>query len=177
MRLFVAIDLPWSVRRQLAALAIGIPGARWVGEDQLHLTLRFIGEVPPWRAEEIDLALHGLRGRGFTFSLVGAGLFERAGRVTTLYAGVERSPPLELLQSKVETALQRAGLDPDRRRFVPHVTLARMDLPASEKIAGFIQRNNLFRSEPLVIDRVTLFSSQLAYEAPIYTAEADYPLA
>jgi 2'-5' RNA ligase len=176
MRLFVAIDLPWSVRRQLAALATGIPGARWVGEDQLHLTLRFIGEVPPWRAEEIDLALHGLRGRGFTFSLAGAGLFERAGRVTTLYAGVERSPPLELLQSKVETALQRAGLDPERRRFVPHVTLARMDLPVTEKITGFIQRNNLFRSEPLVIDRVTLFSSQLAYEAPIYTAEADYPL-
>jgi RNA 2',3'-cyclic 3'-phosphodiesterase len=176
MRLFIALDLPWPLRERLAMLATGIPGARWVSRENLHLTLRFIGEVPPWRAEEIDLALHSLRGRGFTLTLAGAGLFERSGRVTSLYAGIERSPPLELLQSKIETALQRAGLEPERRRFLPHVTLARMDQPPSEKITGFIQQNNLFRSEAFAVDRVTLFSSQLTSTSPIYTAETEYLL-
>jgi RNA 2',3'-cyclic 3'-phosphodiesterase len=176
MRLFIALDLPWPLRERLAALTTGIPGARWVSRENLHLTLRFIGEVPPWRAEEIDLALHALRGRGFTLTLAGVGLFERGGRVTSLYAGIERSPPLDLLQSKIETALQRAGLEPERRRFLPHVTLARMDQPASEKITGFVQQNNLFRSEAFAVDRVTLFSSQLTSTSPIYTAETEYLL-
>jgi len=118
----------------------------------------------------------GLRGRGFNLTLAGAGLFERGGRVTSLYAGIERSPPLELLQTKIETALQRAGLEPERRRFLAHVTLARMDQPPSEKITGFVQQNNLFRSEAFAVDRVTLFSSQLTSTSPIYTAETEYLL-
>jgi 2'-5' RNA ligase len=176
MRLFVAIDLPWDLRERLAGLATGIMGARWVPRENMHLTLRFIGEVPNWRAEDIDLALHGIRGRGFPLTLSGVGLFEKAGRVTALWAGVERSSALEHLQTKIETALQRAGLEPERRRFVPHVTLARLDQPANEKITGFVQRNNLFRAEVFQVDRFTLFSSQLGKESPVYTAENDYSL-
>jgi 2'-5' RNA ligase len=176
MRLFVAIDLPWDLRERLAGLATGIMGARWVPRENMHLTLRFIGEVPNWRAEEVDLALHGIRGRGFPLTLSGVGLFEKAGRVTALWAGVERSSALEHLQTKIETALQRAGLEPERRRFVPHVTLARLDQPANEKITGFVQRNNLFRAEVFQVDRFTLFSSQLGKESPVYTAENDYGL-
>jgi 2'-5' RNA ligase len=176
MRLFVALNLPWPLRDRLGGLATGIFGARWVPRENLHLTLRFIGEVPNWRAEEIDLALHAIKGRSFPLVLSGAGLFEKAGRVTTLWAGVERCPPLEHLQAKIETALQRAGLEPERRRFVPHVTLARLDQPANDKITGFVQRNNLFRAEPLSVDRFTLFSSQLGKEGSVYTAENDYSL-
>ena len=69
MRLFVALDLPWTVRTQLAGLASGLPGARWVPAENYHLTLRFIGEVPAWRAEEIDAALAGLRGRVITTAI------------------------------------------------------------------------------------------------------------
>jgi 2'-5' RNA ligase len=176
MRLFVALDLPWDLQDRLASLATGIMGARWVPHENLHLTLRFIGEVPNWRAEEVDLALHGIRGRAFPLVLAGIGLFEKAGRVTALWAGVERCPALDRLQAKVETALQRAGLEPERRRFIPHVTLARLDQPASEKITGFIQRNNLFRAEAFPVDRFTLFSSQLGKEGSVYTAENDYNL-
>jgi 2'-5' RNA ligase len=176
MRLFVALDLPWPLRDQLAGLATGIFGARWVTRGNLHLTLRFIGEVPNWRAEEIDLALHTIRGRGFPLVLSGVGLFEKAGRVTSLWAGIERCPQLDHLQAKIETALQRAGLEPERRRFVPHVTLARLDQPANEKITGFVQRNNLFRAEAFPVERFTLFSSQLGKEGSVYTAENDYSL-
>ena len=176
MRLFVALDLPWPLRERLALLATGIMGARWVPRENMHLTLRFIGEVPNWRAEEIDLALHGVRGRGFPLVVAGVGLFEKGGRVTALWAGVERSSALEHLQAKIETALQRAGLEPERRRYIPHVTLARLDQPANEKITGFVQRNNLFRAEAFPVDRFTLFSSQLGKETPVYTAENDYSL-
>ncbi len=176
MRLFVALDLPWELRERLARLAGGIPGARWLPVENYHLTLRFIGEAPPHRAEEIDLALGTLRGRGFPLSLAGLGTFARNGRETALWAGVERNPALDHLQSKIETALQRAGLEPERKRFVPHVTLARLDQAAEAKIAGFLQAHNLFRAGPIQISHFSLFSSLLGHEASAYTAEVEYPL-
>jgi 2'-5' RNA ligase len=174
MRLFVALDLPWPLRERLAQLAIGLPGARWMTAENLHITLRFIGEVPNWRAEEIDLALHAIKARSFPLVVTGMGLFEKSGRVTALWAGIERSPQLEHLQTKVETALQRAGLEPERRRFTPHVTLARLDQPVNEKITRFVQGNNLFRAESFLVEHFTLFSSQLGKEGSVYTAESDY---
>ena len=176
MRLFVALDLPWPLRENLARLGFGMPGVRWVPPENMHLTLRFIGEVPNWRAEEIDLALNAIKGRVFPLVLTGVGVFEKGGRVTALWAGSERSPQREHLQTKIETALQRAGLEAERRRFTPHVTLARLDQPASEKITRFMQGNNLFRAEAFPVEHFTLFSSQLGKEGSVYTAENDYRL-
>jgi RNA 2',3'-cyclic 3'-phosphodiesterase len=183
MRLFVALDLPWWLRERLSMLTgAGIPGARWVPPENFHLTLRFIGETPAHRAEDIDLALAALRGRGFTLTFAGLGVFTKSspkgGRSTTLWVGVERNPQLDHLQGKIETALQRAGLEPERRRFTPHVTLARLDPAVPEaKLAAFVQAHNLFRSEPVPIAHFTLFSSQLGKEQSVYTAEVEYPLA
>ena len=176
MRLFVALDLPWPIREQLAGLAGGIPGARWVPEGNLHLTLRFIGEVNAPQAEEIDLALAALRGRAFELSFAGVGTFAKGGRETQLWVGVARNPALDHLQGKVETALQRAGLEPERRRFTPHVTLARLDNAVPQKIAGFVQAHNLFRAAPMRVEHFTLFSSRLGKEASVYSAEVEYPL-
>jgi 2'-5' RNA ligase len=183
MRLFVALDLPWWLRERLSLLSgAGIPGARWVPPENYHLTLRFIGETPSHRAEDIDHALAALRGRGFSLTLAGLGVFARngpkGGRSTTLWVGVERNPQLDHLQSKIETALQRVGLEPERRRFAPHVTLARLDPVVPEaKLAAFVQAHNLFRSEPVPIEHFTLFSSLLGKEQSVYTAEVEYPLA
>lgn len=176
MRLFVGLDLPWVLRERLAGLATGIPGARWLPADNYHITLRFIGEVAAWQAEEIDHTLAGLKARGFTLSLTGVGTFEKSGRPTSLWVGVERNPQLDLLQAKIETACQRAGLERERRRFAPHVTLARLDNAAEAKLAGWVQANNLFRSEPMPVEHFTLFSSLLGKEASVYTAEVEYAL-
>ncbi|MDE2005579.1 MAG: RNA 2',3'-cyclic phosphodiesterase [Rhodospirillales bacterium] len=177
MRLFVALDLPWELRARLAALAeAGIPGARWVPEENYHLTLRFIGEADPLRAEEIDHALAALRGRGFALTLAGVGTFHKAGRPTQLWAGVARSEPLEHLRAKIETALQRAGIAGERRRFQPHVTLARLDGAPEAKLGSFVQRNNLFRADPIEVAHFTLFSSRLGKVQAAYTAEVEYPL-
>ena len=126
MRLFVGLELPWELKQRLAVLAGGVPGARWVPVENYHLTLRFIGEVPTHQAEEIDHALAALRTRAFSLTLAGVGTFSKGGRDTQLWAGVERNPQLDHLQAKIETALQRTGLEPERRRFAPHVTLARL---------------------------------------------------
>ena len=128
MRLFVGLELPWELRQRMAMLAgAGIPGARWVPMENYHVTLRFIGETPRYLAEEIDHALAALKAPSFALTLGGIGTFAKGGRSQTLWLGVERCEPLERLQSKIETALQRCGLEPERRRFQPHVTLARLD--------------------------------------------------
>lgn len=177
MRLFVALALPGMISAQLSGLIGGIQGARWVPPENYHLTLRFIGEVEPWQAEEVDEALAAIRAKPFELSLKGVGLFEKGGRITALWAGVERSDSLAHLQAKVETALQRVGLEPERRRFAPHVTLARTERAAPEKLIAFVQAHNLFRAPPMVMEHFTLFSSKLGKEQAVYVPEVEYELA
>ncbi|MGC1410141.1 MAG: RNA 2',3'-cyclic phosphodiesterase [Acetobacteraceae bacterium] len=177
MRLFVGIDLPWELRQRVVLLAgAGIPGARWVPPENYHITLRFIGEAPRYLAEEIDHALATLRAPAFALTLTGIGTFAKGGRSQSLWLGVERSEPLDRLRGKLETALQRCGLEPERRRFQPHMTLARLDSGAEAKIAGFVQAHNLFRTDPVPVEHFTLFSSLLGKTQPVYTAEVEYAL-
>lgn len=177
LRLFVALALPEEVKDQLALLATGIPGARWVPPENYHLTLRFIGEVESWRAEEVDEALANIRARPFDLSLRGVGLFEKGGRIASLWVGVEKTDQLGFLQTKVETALQRIGLEPERKRFAPHVTLARCDRAPPEKVIAYVQAHNLFRAPPVAVEHFTLYSSRLGKEAAVYVPEVEYELA
>ncbi|HEY8613700.1 MAG TPA: RNA 2',3'-cyclic phosphodiesterase [Roseomonas sp.] len=177
VRLFVALALPDMLRTQISMLAGGIQGARWVPPENYHLTLRFIGEVEGWRADEVDEALSTIRCRPFELCLRGVGTFEKAGKIQTLWIGVEKCEGLTHLQSKVETALQRMGLDPERRRFAPHITLARTDKAPPEKLVSWVQSHNLFRAPPVAMEHFTLFSSRLGKENPVYVPEVEYELA
>jgi RNA 2',3'-cyclic 3'-phosphodiesterase len=170
MRLFVALDLPWTLKQQVSQLAGGLPGAKWVPLENYHLTLRFIGETPAHRAEEVDFALASLRARGFSLSLAGLGTFAN-------WVGVERNPQLDHLQNKIETALQRIGMERERRRFAPHVSLARLDNVSEAKLAAYVQAHNLFRADPVPVEHFTLFSSRLGKEQSVYVAEVEYDLA
>jgi len=177
IRLFAAIDLPRETRASLASLmGVGIPGARWVPPENYHLTLRFIGEVPGYLAEEIDGALAELKARGFILTFAGLGTFERGGKATALWVGVEKNPQLEHLRGKIDTALRRCGLEAERRRFQPHVTLARLDNVDEARLVSFVQARNLFRAEPMVVEHFTLFSSRLGKEQSVYTPEVEYEL-
>jgi 2'-5' RNA ligase len=177
LRLFVALALPALVKAQLGAMAGGIPGARWIPPENYHLTLRFIGEIEPWRAEEVDAALAAVRAPRFDLALAGVGIFEKGGRIQSLYVPAERSEALARLQTKVETALQRVGLEPERRRFTPHVTLARTDRAETHKLVSFLQAHALFRPPPVTVEHFTLFSSHLGKEAAHYVPEVEYELA
>ena len=174
--MFVALDLPRSLRTRLSFLAGGLQGVRWVPPENYHVTLRFIGELPQWRAEEVDAALAVLRAPAFPLQLSGVGTFSKAGKVASLWVGVERTPALDHLQAKVETALHRAGVDRERRRFQPHVTMARLNDAPEAKVAGWVQAHNLFRSEVIPVEHFTLFSSRLGKEQAAYEPEVEYPL-
>ena len=176
MRLFVALDLPHTLRERLSRLGFGLPGARWLPPENYHLTLRFLGELPGHRAEDVDLALAALRGRGMTLQVQGVNVLEKAGRPVALYAGILRNPQLDHLQNKIETAMQRIGLPPDRRRFNPHVSLARLDNAPPGDLIGWLQAHTLFKADPMTVSHITLFSSRLGKDQAVYEAEVEYPL-
>ncbi|NIA71066.1 RNA 2',3'-cyclic phosphodiesterase [Pelagibius litoralis] len=176
MRLFVALSLPADLRSRLCALSSGLPGARWVDPANLHLTLRFIGEVGGHEADDVDAALSGINGKRFSLTLSGLGQFGGDRRLRALWAGVEPNEALDHLQAKIETALQRAGLAPEKRKFKPHVTLARFKANPGERLQDYIVERSLFRAEPFEVTEFVLYSSYLAHKGAIYAPEATYPL-
>jgi 2'-5' RNA ligase len=178
MRLFVAIPVPPEQRAELARLQNGVPGARWVEPQSFHLTLRFIGEVDNAHARDIDDQLARIGTHAFELAIKGVGHFMEGGKPSVLFAGVENNPALEALQRRVESAVARAGVAPERRRFNPHVTLARFSgrQDAGHHLAQFMASHSLFRPEPFEVDHFALFSSVTRPEAAIYRIEADYPL-
>ncbi|TVQ29101.1 MAG: RNA 2',3'-cyclic phosphodiesterase [Geminicoccaceae bacterium] len=176
-RLFVALDLPRYAKDSLAVMQQGLPDARWVDADMLHLTLAFLGEVD--RPTFID-AMHGLarvETRPFDLELQGLGFFPNRGAVRQLWAGVRPEPELERLQRRVVRALADIDVVVEKRRFVPHVTLARFRVPPPEpRLQAFLQRHSLFRLPPFPVSDFHLYSSWLGAGAAHYEIEASYEL-
>jgi 2'-5' RNA ligase len=176
MRLFVAVPLPEAVRDRLAGLGAGLPGARWVEADNMHVSLRFIGEVDEGAAEDLDAALSAIHGAAFDLSLAGVGCFESGRRVRVVWAGVNPSPALTHLHGKVESAVVRSGFGPERRKFKPHVTLARLKNTPVGKVGGFLEAGHGFAAGPVPVTRFTLYRSHLTRDGAHYEALAEYPL-
>jgi len=176
IRLFVALGLPEGLGERLTGLRGQIPGARWVPPENLHITLRFIGEVDEQTAADVDVALARVDAPPFEVALRGVGHFESRGQVRSLWAGVERDPALDHVQARIETACQRAGLTPEGRKFHPHVTLARCRDTRASRIAGFLTDHDGFQAPAFPVSAFTLYSSTLGRGGPVYTREVDYPL-
>lgn len=178
IRLFVAIEIPQRLRAELARLQNGVPGARWVEPENFHITLRFVGNVDNAAARDIDDQLARINAIGFELALKGVNYFADGAKLSALYAAVEKNPALEHLQQKVDSAIARAGVRTDGKRFVPHVTLAyfsgRQD--AGHHLAQFMASHSLWRPEPFDVEHVTLFSSVTRPEGSLYRVEAEYPL-
>lgn len=175
VRLFTAITLPEPVRAGLVGLRAGIPGARWLDPEQIHLTLRFIGEVDGAGAREALSALADVRAPSFELTLSGVGQFGDK-KPHTLWVGVSPSEPLMRLAAKVETALQRAGFAPETRRFTPHITVARLRHASGGRMIEFLSGHSLFRAGPFPVEEFVLFSSQLSRSGTRYRPEAQFPL-
>lgn len=174
-RLFVALRPPRAVRETLIAAMHGISGARWQNDEQLHLTLRFIGEVDRHRAEDVAAALGALHAPVVPARIAGTSLFERQGRPHMIWAGVEPAEPIAALHHKVGQLLVRVGIPPDNRVFVPHITLARLNL-ASGSVAPFLTRTGDLASAPFAFTHVVLYESTLAHGGSRYHPVARYPL-
>jgi 2'-5' RNA ligase len=175
-RLFVAIRPPEAIRDLLADAMDDSPELRWVSDDRLHLTLRFIGEVERPMANDIADALGRIRASTFQLRLVGVGRFDRRGG-GAIWAGVEPREPVAALAAKVERACVSAGLEPEHRAFHPHITVARYTRASAADAADFVQRRAGLDSPAFDVAGFSLFESHLSRHGPHYEMIADYPLA
>ncbi len=174
-RLFVAIEIPGHIKDQLSALQAGVPGARWRPAENFHLTLRFIGEVDRHQERDIKASLAQVEVPAFDLKLEGTGQFGKD-RPHTLWLGVAQNPALLHLASKVETAVQRAGLEPERRKYSPHVTLAYLKNPSVIDLNSYIADHAAFTSEPFSVNEFILYQSRMGKGGSHYIKNEEYPL-
>lgn len=174
-RLFVAIRPPEFIRDLLLDAMDDSPNFRWQQTDQLHVTLRFIGEVDRRVGNDIADALWRIRAPRFDLRISGVGRFEQR-NAGTLWAGLQPIAPIGALAAKIERACQQIGLEPERRSFHPHVTMARWKGHRSREVQDFLERRQELSSPPFPIEEFTLFESRLSRHGAHYEEVASFRL-
>jgi 2'-5' RNA ligase len=175
-RLFTGVEIPPEIGEALSSLRGGLPGARWVEPENYHLTLRFIGDVDDVTAHEVASLLGRVK-RG-TFELRMQGLTSFGGRKPrAVVATVSPERALLDVQAEHERLLQRMGLEPEGRKYTPHVTLARLRDSSSNQVAEYLAARGFFRTSVFRVSRFVLFSSRASIGGGPYVIEAAYPFA
>ena len=175
-RLFTGLEIPADVGFALSLKRGGLGGARWIDAENYHITLRFIGDVDHQTADEVADSLDRLSNSlRFSVRLTHLGTFG-GDKPRALFAGVEPSEQLSRLQAAHERVLQRAGLPPDGRKFVPHVSLARLRGSSAEEVARFMAEAGRFEPLSFPVGRFVLFSSKDSVGGGPYVVEEVYPL-
>jgi RNA 2',3'-cyclic 3'-phosphodiesterase len=175
MRLFVALAVPDSVAQSLMLIQGGVPRARWQTREQMHLTLRFVGEVDGREAAMLDDALAGIHAPAFEMQLHAVGQFGNK-QPHALWAAARKHEMLDHLARKVDTAIRKVGQPQDAHKFMPHVTLARLRHPDLDKMREWLVQHALFTSDQFTVGAFCLYSSKLTSDGSIYAKEQDYPL-
>ena len=173
-RLFIAIRPPAPIRAQLLRIMHGVRGVRWQTDEQLHLTLRFVGEVDRHRAEDVAAALGGIHHPSFMIALSGIGRFDRRGK-GALWAGVTPHDQLHQLHKKIDQACLRVGIAPDTRAFHPHITLARFS-HGSGPIDALVERQDYPAGDTFLAESFSLFESELSASGAVYSIVERYRL-
>jgi len=175
-RLFTALELPADIAFSLSLLRGGLPGARWIDPENYHMTLRFIGDVDQHVADDVADTLTRISRPSFKLALSGLGAFGSR-KPHSIWAGVTTSQELKELQAEQERRLQRLGLEPERRKFTPHVTLARLKTASQADVAAYLALRGDFRTPPFEVGRFVLLSSRASKGGGPYVVEEAYPLA
>ena len=174
--MFVAIDLPPNVVAQLQELCCGVPGARWVEAAQMHLTLRFIGEVDGGVFRDIKEGLADIETEGFALQVKGLGFFPPRKTPRVLWAGIAPVEQVSALRRRIDNVLLGLGLEPEGRKFSPHITLARLHDTPLARLGLFLAGNSLFATPEFPVSEFHLYSSQLTAKGAFHTIEASYSL-
>jgi RNA 2',3'-cyclic 3'-phosphodiesterase len=175
-RIFTGLEVPAIVGAELAMLRGGLPGARWIAPENYHLTLRFIGDVDDPTAHEVAWLLGQVRRREFELRFESLSSFGGR-RPRAVVATLAQTPSLMELQAEHERLMQRIGLEPEGRKYTPHVTLARLRESSSRQVADYLATRSLLRPLPFTVSRFVLFSSRASVGGGPYVIEAAYPLA
>jgi 2'-5' RNA ligase len=173
MRLFTALELPLAIRDALLAAMGGVAGARWQRDDQLHLTLRFIGDADRHQARDIAAALGGVNVVPFQLSLAAPGTFDKRGRIDALWVGVTPQEAVAALARRIDQALQRVGVAAESRAFVPHITVARFGRDIGPLGAFPLQPLPV---QAFDINGFALWESRLSHDGSDYRIIERYPL-
>jgi len=176
VRLFIAIELPTELKKELERLRTHIQGARWVPTEQLHLTLAFLGEVDEETAGKLIAQLAMVRTASFRLSFSGIGCFPDRQRPRVVWIGVKTAPNLLKLAAAVRQSVLAAGIFLDERPFSPHLTLARLKLPAGAELGVFLERHCKVTLDPFSVSQFTLFQSRLTQQGAVHKAVRDFPL-
>ena len=180
MRLFIAIELPDDIRTQLMELQRVLrpleSAAKWVAPESIHVTLKFLGEVPEKRVPQIDSALAGLSWKPFTINVHGVGFFPGARSPRVFWAGMD-APTMQGLTEALDTRMEPLGFEREKRAFRPHITLARaktsrLNAELVTASAAFAER----RFGSFVADRIYLVQSTLKPAGSVYTTLKKYSL-
>lgn len=174
-RLFTALEIPRNAALSLSLLRGGLPGARWIDVENYHITLRFIGDIDGRTADEVVDRLDRINRPEFQLNLTGIGSFGSK-KPHSIWAGVSPSPEMNALQAEIERICQRIGLPPDPRKFMPHVTLARLRNCRLDDVVQYLSGRGDFRTSAFTVGRFVLMSSKESVGGGPYIAEETFPL-
>lgn len=174
-RLFTGIEVPIEIARLLTMMRGGLPGARWIDPENYHITLRFIGDIEDRTADDVAAALDDICPPSFHLKINGLGSFGSR-KPHSVWASIEKSDDLADLQADQERLLQRMGLTPERRKYCPHITLARLRGSSHDHVANYLNTRSVLSEMSFPVDRFVLFSSRSSIGGGPYLVEADYPL-
>ena len=174
-RLFTGLEIPEPLIERLTHLRSGLNGARWIEQENYHITLRFIGDVDDPVADDVASALAKIRANRFAIRINRLGSF--GGRKPrAIWAAIEAGPELEALYKATESAARAAGLAPETRNFIPHITLARLKGMSAKPVASYLEANGGFSTTPFEVDRFVLYSARPGSGGGPYVVEETYPL-
>jgi RNA 2',3'-cyclic 3'-phosphodiesterase len=174
-RLFTGLEVPEDIGHTLSTLRGGLPGARWIDPENYHVTLRFIGDIDGVAANEVASLLFSVKRKPFEVKLQGLSSFGGK-KPRAVVAAVAPCRPLMELQAELERLMQRVGLDPEGRKFTPHVTLARLRDASNQDVADYLSVRGYFPSRSFTVDRFVLFSSRASVGGGPYIVEDAYSL-
>ena len=170
-RIFTGLEVPKNVAQSLSVLRSGLPGARWIDPENYHLTLRFIGDVDDQTELEVASLLGRVRRQPFDALSSFGGRRPRA-----VIATLAQTAALMELQAEHEWLMQRVGLEPEGRKYTPHVTLARLRDSSSRQVADYLATRALIELLPFTVSRFVLFSSRASTGGGPYVIEDSYAL-
>lgn len=177
LRLFVAVDAPSPVVAALSAAMHPSPGFAWTRPEQLHLTLRFLGDTSAELVEPLRERLRTIRVASFILPVEGLGVFPPRGQPRVLWCGIGASHPhLHQLRQHIDDTILALGIEADLRRFVPHFTLARLGAAAQPQLPHWLRGHRDFAAPPFRVDHFKLYASELRPEGAVHTVLEEYPL-
>jgi 2'-5' RNA ligase len=176
MRLFIAIPLSKNLKNRIIKMQKPVEGIKWQGRDQLHLTLRFLGEASSDRLSELSKQLGNIKQEPFSLNIKGTGVFPNLRSSQVIWAGVRKSKLLGDLYEAVEKQCQAVGFDAEKRPYKPHITLGRVKRAPGNDVRKLLKSSESEISSSEVVNGFNLYQSETLPEGAVHSIIEAYPL-